>query len=84
MKLKKMFSLKQIFLTLILIFLSLTMLVPLLNILAVSLSSPEASVLMSGIRVIPKDFDLINYRIVFNHPVLMRSVFNSIYITVIG
>ncbi len=84
MKLKKMFSIKQIFLTLILIFLSLTMLVPLLNILAVSLSSPEASVLMSGIRVIPKDFDLINYRIVFNHPVLMRSVFNSIYITVIG
>jgi putative aldouronate transport system permease protein len=84
MKLKKMFSPKQILLNVFLILISLTMIVPLLNILAISLSSPEASVSMSGVRIIPNDFDLINYKIVFNHPVLMRSVFNSIFITVIG
>lgn len=84
MKLKKILSPKQILLTLLLLFIALTMIVPLLNILAMSLSSPEASVSMSGIRIIPKDLDFINYRIVFNHPVLMRSVFNSIFITVVG
>lgn len=84
MNLKKMFSPKQILLTLFLLLISLTMMVPLLNILAISLSSPEASVSMSGLRIIPKDFNVINYKIVFNHPVLMRSVFNSIFITVIG
>lgn len=84
MKLKKMFSLKQILLNLFLLLISLTMIVPLLNILAISLSSPEASVSMSGIRIFPKDFDVINYKIVFNHPVLMRSVFNSMFVTVIG
>ncbi|MDC7238459.1 MAG: carbohydrate ABC transporter permease [Sphaerochaetaceae bacterium] len=84
MKLKKILNPKQLLLTLLLLFIALTMIVPLLNILALSLSSPESSVSMSGIRVIPKNLDFINYRIVFNHPVLMRSVFNSIYITVIG
>lgn len=84
MKLKRMFSPGQILLTLFLVFISLTMLVPLLNILAMSLSSPESSISMSGLRIIPKDVDFINYRIVFNHPILMRSVYNSIYITVIG
>lgn len=84
MKLKKIFSPKQIILTVFLLLISFTMVVPLLNILAMSLSSPEASASMSGIRIIPKDIDTINYRIVFNHPVLMRSVFNSIFITVVG
>ncbi len=81
---RKKFKPSQIILTIFLVTLSLTMIVPLLNILAMSLSSPEASATMSGIRIIPKDIDTINYRIVFNHPVLLRSVFNSIYITVIG
>ncbi|MGD1816295.1 MAG: carbohydrate ABC transporter permease [Pleomorphochaeta sp.] len=84
MKLKKMFSPSQILLTLLLVLVALTMIIPLLNILAISLSSPEASISMSGMRVLPKDFDTINYRIVFNHPVLLKSIFNSIFITVIG
>lgn len=63
---------------------TLTMIVPLLNILARSLSSPEASVTMSGLEIIPKDIDLINYRIVFSHPVLMPALWNSIVITVVG
>ena len=58
MKVKKIFSMSQILLTLLLVFLSLTMIVPLLNILAMSLSSPESSVAMSGIRIIPKDGNL--------------------------
>jgi len=63
---------------------TLTMIVPLLNVLARSLSSPEASVKMSGLDIIPKDFSLFNYRIVFNHPALMSALRNSIFVTIVG
>lgn len=63
---------------------TLTMIVPLLNILAKSLSSPEASINMSGLAIFPREFDLINYRIVFNHPALMTALWNSVVVTVVG
>ncbi|WP_312643238.1 carbohydrate ABC transporter permease [Hydrogenoanaerobacterium sp.] len=84
MKRNKKFTFSQIVLMIILGAVTLTMIVPLLNILARSLSSPEASVTMSGLEIIPKDIDLINYRIVFSHPVLMPALWNSIVITVVG
>lgn len=80
----KKFTPGQIALMLILGAVTLTMIIPLLNILARSLSSPEASVKMSGLAIIPKDFSLINYRIVFHHPALMTALGNSIFVTVIG
>jgi len=83
-KRNKKFTFSQIVLMIILGAVTLTMIVPLLNILARSLSSPEASVTMSGLEIIPKDIDLINYRIVFSHPVLMPALWNSIVITVVG
>ena len=74
----------QIILMLILGAVTLIMIAPILNILARSLSSSEASVTMSGLAIIPKDFSLINYRIVFNHPTLMSALWNSIFVTVVG
>ncbi|HWQ30352.1 MAG TPA: carbohydrate ABC transporter permease [Negativicutes bacterium] len=84
MKRNRRFTFGQILLMLILGAVTLTMIVPLLNILAKSLSSPEASVKMSGLAIIPRDFDLINYRIVFNHPALMAALGNSVFVTVVG
>ncbi|HWR62437.1 MAG TPA: carbohydrate ABC transporter permease [Clostridia bacterium] len=84
MKRYKKFSIGQIILMLVLGAVTLTMIVPLLNILARSLSSPEASVKMSGLAIIPRDFNLINYRIVFNHPALMAALGNSVFVTVVG
>jgi putative aldouronate transport system permease protein len=80
----KRFTIGQIILMLIMGAATLTMIVPLLNILAKSLSSPEASVNMSGLAIFPRDFDLINYRIVFNHPALMTALWNSIVVTIVG
>lgn len=74
----------QVLLVLLLILLTLTMLIPLLNILAKSFSSPTQSVLMKGLEILPRDFDLLNYRIVFSHPVLMASLGNSIFVTLVG
>ena len=76
--------LPQIILSVFLIILSISMLVPLLNIFAKSLSDPKASAAMSGLRIIPKNIDLINFKIVFNHPVLVKSIINSLYVTIIG
>lgn len=77
-------SVGQIALMVLLGLISLSMIVPVLNILARSLSSPDASVTMKGLDIIPKDFSLINYKIVLNHPMLMRALWNSIFVTVIG
>lgn len=84
MKRFKKVTLGQVILMVILGAVTLTMIVPLLNILARSLSSPEASVTMGGLEIIPKDFSFINYRIVFNHPALMTALSNSIFVTVVG
>lgn len=81
---RKKITFGQIIIILILGLVTLTMIIPLLNILARSLSSPEASRTMSGLSILPKDIDFINYKIIFNHPVLMTAFWNSIFITVVG
>lgn len=84
MKRFRKLNIYQILLMVILGAITLTMIVPLLNILARSLSSPESSATMSGLAIFPKDFDLINYKIVLNHPNLMRALWNSVFVTVVG
>ncbi len=81
---KKKFSLYQFVLVIMFTAITLTMIIPLLNILAISLSDPSVSPFMSGLEIIPKKFNLINYKVVFNHPELLSSLFNSVFITVVG
>ncbi len=83
-KVKKLFTPGQILLNLVMIFLSLTMLVPLLNILAKSFSDPALSPSMSGLRIIPAGFSSINYQIVFSNKVILPTLWNSVVITVLG
>ncbi len=83
-KVKKLFTPGQILLNLVMIFLSLTMLVPLLNILAKSFSDPALSPSMSGLRIIPAGFSTINYQIVFSNKVILPTLWNSVVITVLG
>ncbi|HWR21849.1 MAG TPA: carbohydrate ABC transporter permease [Feifaniaceae bacterium] len=63
---------------------TLTMIIPLLNILAISLSGPSASIHMTGLDILPKDFTLDNYRVVFSNPNIFTSLINSIFIAVVG
>lgn len=81
---KKKFSISQILLTVILFLLSLTIIIPLLNILAISLSNPNLSPSMNGLDIIPKGFSLINYKIILSNPVIIPSLYSSVFITVIG
>lgn len=84
MKKKKRFSLFQIILMLALFLLTLTMIIPLLHILARSLSDPQQSAAMSGLEIIPRGFSLINYQVLFSNKNVVPSIFNSIFITVVG
>lgn len=68
----------------LLVLIAITMLVPILNILAKSLSSPEGIKNMSGLSLFPKGFTLQNYEILFSNPNITKSIFVSIFLTVVG
>ena len=78
------FTVGQAILTVVMLSLAATMLVPLLNILARSLSDPAQSPSMGGLRVIPAGFSTVNYRIVFSNKSILPALWNSVYITVVG
>lgn len=84
LKVRRTFSVGQIILTALMFLLALTMLVPILNIIANSFSDPYKSPGMSGLRIVPDGFSLLNYSIVLSNTTIMPALFNSIKITVIG
>ena len=74
----------QWFLMIFLFLLTLTMVMPLLHILARSVSDPAKSASMSGLQIIPAGFSLINYEVIFSNKNVVPAIFNSIFITGIG
>lgn len=68
----------------ILFLVTLTVLIPLLNLVAMSFSSPDRVGDLSGLDIIPKGFSLINYELILSNPLILRSIGNSIFITVVG
>lgn len=68
----------------VMVFVLVVVLIPMLNLVAKSFSDPAQVAGMSGWRIIPAGFSLINYQIIFSNPAIWRSLFNSLFITVIG
>lgn len=68
----------------LLLFLAVSVLIPLLNLLAMSLSDPKRVGDLSGLGIFPKGFSLINYEILLSHPLILRSIGNSLFITIVG
>jgi putative aldouronate transport system permease protein len=68
----------------LLFLLSLSVLVPILNLLAMSLSDPLKVHNLSGLGIIPEGFTLINYKILLSNPLIVKSIFNSLFITIVG
>lgn len=68
----------------VLFFVSLAVLIPVLNLLAMSLSAPERVNELSGLGVIPKGFSFINYEIILSNPLILKSIGNSVFITIVG
>lgn len=78
------FNLTMVIIYSILILISLIVLVPILNLLAMSLSDPLKVHELNGLDIFPKGFSLINYQVLFSNPLIVKSIFNSILITVVG
>ena len=81
---RKKFSLIQALLVILMFAITLTMIVPLLHILARSLSDPKQSGAMSGLEILPRGFTLVNYRTLFSNQNVVPAIFNSVFITVVG
>lgn len=60
------------------------MLVPVLNIVAQSFSDPARVSQLKGYEIIPKGFSLINYKVLLINPLIVRSILNSVFVTVAG
>ncbi|MFY0760449.1 MULTISPECIES: carbohydrate ABC transporter permease [Metabacillus] len=80
----KTLKLSKILLYSALFLITLTMIIPIVNLLAMSLTAPENAHKMTGLSLIPKGFSLINYQILLSNPLIVKSLFNSIFITVSG
>lgn len=71
-------------LALILVAVSAVVLVPLLNLLALSLSDPARVGEVTGLSILPKGFSTVNYRVLAANPLFVRSILNAVFITVVG
>lgn len=69
---------------LVLLGISAAVLVPLLNIVALSLSDTKRVSELRGLDVLPKGFSLIVYKILAANPYFIRSILNSVFITLTG
>ncbi|MEG0439381.1 MAG: carbohydrate ABC transporter permease, partial [Solibacillus sp.] len=78
------FSVTKSIIQFVLFLFALAILIPLLNILAMSLSDPARVNELSGLGVLPKGFSFINYEIIFSNPLIIKSLLNSLFITIIG
>jgi len=74
----------RVAIALILVGICVVVLVPLLNLLALSLSDPDRVSEVGGLTVFPKGFSLVNYRVLAANPLFVRSIANSLYITALG
>ena len=81
---KRHFHIGQFLLTAVMLFLTLTMIVPLLHILARSLSDSTRSGAMSSLEILPRGFSLINYQVLFSNKTLVPAILNSVFITIVG
>jgi putative aldouronate transport system permease protein len=69
---------------LILVGVAVIVLVPMLNLLALSLTDPRRISELKGLSVLPKGFSLIVYKVLAANPYFIRSILNSVYITAMG
>ncbi|RIX51228.1 carbohydrate ABC transporter permease [Paenibacillus nanensis] len=77
-------ELSKIIIYIILFLSTLTVLVPILNLLALSLTDPGKAHLMSGLDIWPKGLSFINYELLLSNPLITGSILNSVWITVAG
>ena len=74
----------EILLNAFMLIIALTMLIPILNLLAKSMSDPSLVAYMKGYQVWPSGFDLIHYEVIFQNQIIWTALKNSLFITIVG
>jgi putative aldouronate transport system permease protein len=74
----------RVLVTVLMLAAAVIVLVPLLNLLALSLSDPKRVAEVRGLDVIPRGFSLIVYRVLAANRNFLSSILNSLYITGMG
>lgn len=69
---------------LFMIFLSLVIMVPILNLIAKSFSAPQAVARMSGFQIWPSEFSLVHYQVVLASSSIWNALKNTLIITIGG
>lgn len=80
----KKISIGQVLLSLIMIAFTITILTPVLNMVARSFSDPSVSAGMSGLQLWPEVFNTINYKIVLSNAYVIPAFLNSVFVTIAG
>jgi putative aldouronate transport system permease protein len=78
------FTVSKFVIGLLLAFISLTMLVPILNLFAKAFSDPSKVHLLHGYDIWPNGFSIVHFQVVLGNPIVGRSLFNSLFITIVG
>ncbi len=81
---KRKMTISKIIIAIFLLFVCLTIIIPCLNIIARSLSSPDKVHLLQSFDILPKGFSFINYQVVFSNKMIWTSILNSVFITIAG
>jgi len=74
----------KVIIGLVLSLITLTMFVPIINLLARALSHPAKVYLLHGYEIWPRGFSFINFQVVLSNPIVGRALLNSVFITVVG
>ncbi|MZQ83518.1 ABC transporter permease subunit [Paenibacillus sp. 5J-6] len=78
------FSFTKLVLGAVLVLLSLTMFVPIMNLIAKAFSNPSKVHMLHGYDILPKGFSFINFQVVLSNPIVGKALMNSLFITIVG
>lgn len=76
--------LEKVLIRLFLSVVALVIIIPILNILAKSISDPRRVPFMEGWQFWPEGVDFVNYKLIFSNRLVLRSFANSLFITAAG
>ncbi len=68
----------------IMVVIALAAFIPIINMFARAFSAPDKVYLLRGYDILPKGFSIVHFQVVFDNPLVVRSLLNSIFITTAG
>lgn len=81
---KRKITVGQVLLVLVFLLIILSMLVPILNVVARAFAGPRGALEMKGYTLWPIEPTLRNFQVVFSNPVILPSLWNNVIITLLG